>query len=380
MKYMGSKKYMLLNGLGKMILDTSPDINRVVDLFCGAGAVSWFIAESTYKPVLAVDLQKYATIVTASIVERDHKINPKKIDQWIASVEKKFNHSELLKEIDKVENSKIDFRNKVYKSRRLCTIKSNIGPVWNAYGGYYFSPKQALILDFLIKYLPRNKTENHLYHAAIISTASVCAAAPGHTAQPFQPTPTAIKYLELAWNIKPLNIMKKISYELNNRHAKNIGKTICGDAMKITEQLTQKDLVIIDPPYSEVQYSRFYHVLETIANKKKVDVSGVGRYPSLSMRPQSDFSKRSKSKDAIKNLLQKIAQKKSTIILTFPKNNCSNGLSGEYIKKVADEWYDIKKEYMPGGVLSSMGGNNGNRAARNYSNELILLLTPKSNK
>ena len=44
MKYMGSKRTMLLNGLGTLLKAEMPKHDRVVDLFCGAGSVSWFAA------------------------------------------------------------------------------------------------------------------------------------------------------------------------------------------------------------------------------------------------------------------------------------------------------------------------------------------------
>ncbi len=45
-------------------------------------------------------------------------------------------------------------------------------------------------------------------------------------------------------------------------HAKTKGETIVGDALQIAKTLNRSDLVFVDPPYSAVQYSRFYHVLE----------------------------------------------------------------------------------------------------------------------
>lgn len=377
MKYMGSKKYMLRNGLGEMIKTNSKDATRIVDLFCGAGSVSWFAAEQTSKPVLAVDLQKYAVILTNAIIGRTKPIDLSFISNvWIPCVKDSLKQSIYWQNAFALNHENIPFIDKVKKSRELCSEPSEIGPIWNAYGGHYFSPLQAIILDHLIMHLPSDQELRNVCHAGIISAASSCAAAPGHTAQPFQPTPTAIKYLESSWGKDPFLETFKAVEELSNKHAMKKGTAIQGDALNIVDYLNSGDLIIIDPPYSEVQYSRFYHVLETVAQTYCGEVNGIGRYPAIEKRPQSKFSRKNQSKFAIEDLLLKIAQKKARIILTFPESSCSNGLSGEYIEQTAKKWFKIKKRYKPGGQLSSLGGNTRNRAARNYSNELILLMEP----
>ncbi len=75
MKYMGSKRAMLENGLGHLIVEETQRCERVVDLFCGAGSVSWFAAQSTRRPVLAIDLQHYAVVLARAIVGREGPIN-----------------------------------------------------------------------------------------------------------------------------------------------------------------------------------------------------------------------------------------------------------------------------------------------------------------
>ncbi len=215
--------------------------------------------------------------------------------------------------------------------------------------------------------------------AACIATASECVASPGHTAQPFQPTKGAGKYILESWRRDPLERCKKNLESLCPKFAKVPGAVITTDAQNAISLLTSRDLVFIDPPYSSVQYSRFYHVLETIArSNKQILVSGVGRYPSIDERPQSKFSNISQAKDALKFLLQGIAEKGSTIMFTFPSGGSSNGLSGDYVKTVASEYFQVEDKNTVEGQFSSLGGNNGNRKARNKSSEMILLLRPKS--
>ena len=95
--------------------------------------------------------------------------------------------------------------------------------------------------------------------------------------------------------------------------------------------LLSDDLVIVDPPYSSVQYSRFYHVLETIARGTCGPVSGQGRYPAINERPQSSWSNKGTSQFALKMLLEKLSVTGCTVIFTFPSSETSNGLSGNAI-------------------------------------------------
>ncbi|QKZ13453.1 hypothetical protein HU175_12735 [Spirosoma sp. KUDC1026] len=81
-----------------------------------------------------------------------------------------------------------------------------------------------------------------------------------------------------------------------------------------------------------MHYSRFYHVLESIARNEMVDVSGIGRYPAPEKRPKSEFSMKSKSGKALENIFSIIASRKASAIITFPANAASNGLSGAAVE------------------------------------------------
>lgn len=392
MKYMGSKRFMLSNGLGKLIREQLPNANRVADPFCGAGSVVYFVAQNSDRQIIAGDLQKYAVVLANAVIRRSQKADTEALEKkWLKIVEKKFQRSALFSkaiELDRRYSKKV--ASWVKNSRRLCRTRSTIGPVWAAYGGYYFSPKQALALDYLISNLPKSSESRNLCLAAVIIAASRCAASPGHTAQPFQPTKTASKFIKVAWEMDVVKSCKNALKEIAPLHAKVKGKAIVSNAKRLVSNLKKGDLVIVDPPYSGVQYSRFYHVLETIARGKCGHVSGTGRYPSLSERPQSAFSNASQSLKALEELMSELAKKKTTVIFTFPKGECSNGLSGNTIMEVAKKWFDIDgasrihEHNIVTGKFSTLGGNNklklkNNRLkkSRIKSEELLLLLKPK---
>ena len=378
MKYMGSKRFLLLNGLGTRIRRHAKDHKRVVDLFAGSSSVGWFAAEKTGKPVLAVDLQRFSKALASSVLKRTVKIDSTFLrKKWLDKVQHSRTESVYWERASELE-SKAMFRSQVGKARRLCRKLSRIGPVWNAYGGYYFSPTQALTFDYMLKFLPERGPWRSVCLAATIVAASRCAAAPGHTAQPFQPTGSAGKFLREAWKRDPLACAMEALNEICPKHARHVGKAIVADAIKYAAKLKKTDLVIVDPPYSGVHYSRFYHVLETIARGKRVSVSGVGRYPPIRKRPQSRFSNVGQSEEALKKLLANLATSKATIIFTFPKGKASNGLSGSNLVKMARERFKVYPHTVSN-RFSTLGGNNSKngRAARQRSKELILVMKPR---
>lgn len=380
MKYMGSKRVMLQNGLGELIREQAKHAKRFVDLFCGAGSVAWFAARDTALPVLAIDLQTYAVIMARAVIGRKIPIdNDKLIIKWLNFVRRIRTRSRLWSTAvaleEKADNIR-SIRTVVQNARVLCKEPSQIGPVWNSYGGHYFSPTQALTFDYMLKYAPKEEPERSVCLAAVISAASKCVAAPGHTAQPFQPTNTAKKFLFEAWRRNPLSLVQKALDEICPQHAKTVGETQIADAVEVASTLKPGDLVFIDPPYSGVHYSRFYHVLETMARGYCTEVSGVGRYPPFEDRPQSAFSNKSQSRDAVERLLSALASSGATLIFTFPAEECSNGLSGKLVLEVAKKWFVVNKKIV-NSRFSTLGGNNSYRASRKFSSELLLLLQPK---
>ena len=122
-------------------------------------------------------------------------------------------------------------------------------------------------------------------------------------------------------------------------------------------------------------------VLETIAQGECGVVSGVGRYPDAKLRPRSRYSLKTESADALDELLQSIFSRGAKAILTFPNHDCSNGLSGEKVREVAQRYFSIEEQIVTS-KFSTLGGNNGHgnkrhgRAARRDAQELVLVLRP----
>jgi adenine-specific DNA-methyltransferase len=375
MKYMGSKRAMLGNGLGEALGRSLVDSKRVLDLFTGSAAVAWYVAERYDKEVLASDLQTYSKVLAAAVIERTVPINDQNwIGLWFRRALDRATAHGHWSEIKAHQHSLGEtLVSDAARNARSINYGATF-PLSRAYGGYYFSPWQSVWIDALRATLPESEDLRNVALAALIQGASRCAASPGHTAQPFKANETAGRFLIEAWQRDlPATVRERV-VDIAPRSAIKKGRSYCVNAIELADMAQSGDLAFLDPPYSGVHYSRFYHVLESIARGDVGEVSGVGRYPDKAERPVSDFSMRSASKQALDDLLTVLAQRKATVIITFPSGSASNGLSGEDVKDLASSHFRIKEEKISS-RFSTMGGDLKHRAARHQADELILTLS-----
>lgn len=374
---MGSKRVMLGNGLGEALGRSIAKAERVFDLFTGSAAVAWHVAEKYGKEVLAGDLQTYSAVLAASVIERTEPIVDRAwIESWMLRALERATAHKQWQDIRQIQES----LGKVSASEASSNARNvDFGegyPISSAYGGYYFSPWQSVWIDALRKSLPDAEDLRNVGLAALIQAASRCAASPGHTAQPFKPNETAGPYLIDAWlKDLPAILLKRID-DIAPRKANKKGCAYCMNASELAEMARPGDLVFLDPPYSGVHYSRFYHVLESIARGEVGDVTGSGRYPEKSERPSSDFSMLSTSKRALNDLLEILARQQASVIITFPAGKASNGLSGDDVKATAGDHFCLE-EAKVSSRFSTLGGDSKHRAARQQADELILTLSSR---
>ena len=368
---------MLLNGLGEVISRSVPSSAGFADLFTGSGAVACHVGENFDVPVKAFDLQSFAVALADGVVGRDKPVtDPGWLEQWLDAGLAAASSSTIWEDACEIQNalSLVNLPEQVTEARSLAA-DSEFG-FCRAYGGYYFSPRQATLMGALRANLPEDKPHRKLALAALIATASNCAAAPGHTAQPFSPTATAGPFLVEAWKRVPADVLKSKVGALASRHAVRSGKSEVCEASEAAGTLSDGWLAFVDPPYSSVHYSRFYHVLESLSRGEVGDVTGAGRYPSAEDRPASDYSITTRAKAAFENLFTQLSAVGAKVIVTFPANGASNGITGSALREMAAVDFRIVEEKVSS-RFSTMGGNSSHREARQDAVELILSLSPR---
>lgn len=371
MKYMGSKAALLDGELGDILLSQAVRACRFVDLFAGSGAVAHFVAQRLELPVLSVDLQEYARVLAAAVIERTSSVaDDASLATWVAA--------EAVS--NRGDSDQMPLTAASVRRARLDGSAASESFITRHYGGHYFSLSQARHLDALYRSLPAAEPARTVALAALLSAASACAAAPGHTAQPFQPTDSLLPHIKQAWSRNVVSVVRAAIEQLGPTFACTKGKAIVGDAEATVATLRDGDLVFLDPPYSAVQYSRFYHVLEGIARGGWDEVSGNGRAPARESRKTSNFSMKSKAPAAMKKLLRGLHARGCRVVITFPNANASNGLSGKDIVAMAAEDWFIELHYIDS-VHSTLGGANdgSRRGGRKKLKEAVIVLVPKSN-
>lgn len=367
---------MLGNGLGELLGAEVSSAKRFADLFAGSAAVAIHVACRYDVPVLAFDLQSYSSVLAGAVIKRKAIVPPETLfGDWLKRA-KNFINGLKVPEVTRIS------KKSVKESRKWCAEQEPLA-ITVAYGGHYFSPAQAVWIDAFRASLPPSEPARTVALAALIQAASQCAAAPGHTAQPFQPTPTAKEFLLDAWNRNIVDKTRAVFESLAKQKANQIGSAKVSDAEKAARILREGDLAFIDPPYSGVHYSRFYHVLETISQGSCGEVTGIGRYPAAKLRPKSKFSLISESDDALDDLLKTVASRGAKAILTFPDHECSNGLSGDSVREIASKHFAVREKQVDS-KFSTLGGTSdkerkqeAGRSARQHAKELMLVLEPK---
>jgi len=356
---------MLQNGLGELLAREVRGVTRFVDLFAGSSAVATHVAVKHRVPVVAYDLQLFSVVLAKAVLSRQFRVDSDRIWQsWF------WRAADVQKSVRPPSVSNIN-RAVVASHRAWCA--SQCWSITKAYGGYYFSAVQATWLDALRQTIPPQEPEKSVTLAALISAASRCAAAPGHTAQPFQPTRSAKPFLVQSWLKDIVTECKADLSAISKIYANVEGQAEVADANDVAQTLSRGDLAFVDPPYSGVHYSRFYHVLESIARGECSAVSGQGRYPPRHERPRSRYSVSTESSDALKALFSAIAERGAAAVVTFPQRLCSNGLSGTAVMKLAKQFFNTERHWVAS-KFSTLGGNNEHRYARRATRELILVL------
>jgi len=387
MKYMGHKG-RIVNAIKKHVERISRDAHALCDAFCGSGVVSWALAEAFNRPVLAGDLQKFATVRAAGVITRTQALHDFTfVDRWFRRADHLV--AEITDDLRIPEAPGVEVKTKFIEPRKLVkrarryaaktmrrVLLSNghNWPITLAYAGYYYSIDQALTLDALRATLPSGRDERAVALSALVGAASRCSASPGHTAQPLGIGRKSLPHVIDAWNRSVFQYVREEVEAIGPRYAKVEGEVKTTPWDDLLEHLSPGDVVFCDPPYSDVQYSRFYHVLETLTRGTAVEVSGAGRNPPFKERPESDFSRKSKSRDEADRLLKFGAERGLRLVITFPVSRQSNGLAAWTFASKAQTYFSHVENHEVVSVFSTLGGNGTeeHRPARHQSIERII--------
>ena len=117
---------------------------------------------------------------------------------------------------------------------------------------------------------------------------------------------------------------------------KNINKAFCEDYKNLFKKnIGHVDTIYLDSPYSQEQYSRFYHVLETLVKYDNPKVNFKAKYREN--RFQSDFCYKSKVEQEFENIISYCAQNKINLVISYSDKGV---LHSKTLEKICENYFN----------------------------------------
>ena len=378
--YLGSK-LRLLAPIRRAIESVAPPGAPICDLFSGSGVVSLALASDW--EVTSVDIQEYSRVLCSGLVGPpadalggghglSHRASRGSFRQQLRrSLTPLLKHESRCTTdalqgdpngvCDLLEHGSLlalDTRDDIpqplrhaavtalheLRTRDLATGPTTI--VTRHFGGRYFSWEQAIDFDALlaeIDFLERRERDFHL--AAVFAAASDVVCTIGkHFAQP-------TKLRDSAGTPKSHLVSRTLRDRETNvfdryiAHCESLGerrrstrrhRAVRSDYLEFLKRdTTQFAAVYADPPYTRDHYSRYYHVLETMALRDDPEVATTkirsNGVPRLSrgvyrlQRHQSPFCIPRQAAGAFEQLFAAVAARRTPLILSYSPYRTDTG-------------------------------------------------------
>lgn len=430
--YLGSKQ-RLLPAIRDAVNQTASEGARIIDLFSGSGIVSREFSRE--RPVTAVDIQEYSRVLTSTMLngpinsyldvsQIPYLIQNSEITKnllWafdpLISIEKKFIKNSVNGELDDLcfllENACFleyyhrlnipdhsEFRAALDKTEHRLTLsgllESKNSVVSRYYGGVYFSYMQAVYIDAARTIISNQYPSYDLPIAALLSTASDISNTVGNQfAQPLRPRDKQGK--------PKSSLSKKVKIDreksIVNTLAKWIAKyselptpifnhkTVRADFTEAMKNTTDEiGVIYADPPYTRDHYSRFYHVLETIALQDQPSIARFSTSPDSRFsrgiyrddRHQSPFCIKSTAPDAFRSLFSLSQNLSAPLILSYSPYEAADGthprvVSRSQLMSVALEFFENVDCIELDGFNHSMLNKSDSKLKARAQSEILLI-------
>ena len=427
--YLGCK-LRILDVLERVLDTVDPGRGGVLDLFSGTGVVAAHLAR--HRPVIAADIQEYARVLASALLA-DRAPSPSEALELLAGAVRHraaTSGSELTALIEyehqclaHAETGDPDALCSIIEDGSL--LRSGIGPspkdrrlgrllaraarempagpdtvLTRYYGGVYFSYEQALTLDGLttaVRALPQPFRDVGL--AAVMGTASDIVSSVGNQfAQPLrprmsdgQPKPSSLRTVarrrRLSVSDRFLTWMDRYVSLPAPEHR---GVAVCGDFEgTLANPPASISAVYADPPYTRDHYSRYYHVLETIALGDEPEVSRmrlgsetlISRGLYRDRRHQSPFCIKSRAPQAFATLFAGARHLGVPLVVSYSPHGAGSASRPRLmtigdIVGLAREWYSDVEVISAGRLAHSKLNASRLNSAVAYDAELLIACGP----
>lgn len=403
-RYMGAKHHMAPE-VASIIGGLHP--GPCLDLFSGMCTVAGALAHYQ-RPAWANDVQAYAITVAGAVLTSQSA--PPSDDQAIAMLFPLFRsnlellatrfRSSLTEEANALSapdpgtlkdlmeswphaanSSVVADEVASVRNRGIATGPMRLATLTYSHG--YFGLRQAIELDCLRSAIHHatsrggiNEDQARWFLVALLQAASTIATAPGHFAEYLKPN---AKSYERVQRQRRRNVWRQFLVELNRLAPygsatwRATNRVFRGDAAKVLYDLASADIrpaiVYADPPYSRAQYSRYYHVLETLTLYDYPPAVGRGRYRSN--RFQTPFSQSGNVEGAFHQLAKLVAALGSDFVLSYPSNGLLYEVGGDPMRILRRYFRRVQIALSRPSQHSTLGASSG--SAKNQIDEMVYI-------
>lgn len=242
------------------------------------------------------------------------------------------------------------------------------------YQGTYFGLRQCIELDAVRNGIDVAAPENdpkfagvrRWMLAALGAAASRCSNSTGHFAQYLTVSPSNVRrvtsqrrrsiYQEWMVSLRAMSQVGSYAWRMGNR-------TFSSDACELLTNLeansTAPAVIYADPPYTSDQYSRYYHILETLILYDYPEVSGKGLY-----RPDrftSSWSLKTKVKQSFRSLIEHAAALRSSLVISYPTNGLLSNSEQVIPEMLREHFCSVTRLRPLAHQHSTMGASKGSQ-------------------
>ncbi|MFW6036095.1 MAG: DNA adenine methylase [Halothermotrichaceae bacterium] len=304
-RYMGNK-----NGLLDFIIPEITEITEpgdtILDLMAGTNSVGYALKKR--NRIISNDIQMYSYIIGKAIIENDKIV----ISEESAGEEIRPYYQQNLK-------------NKDYRF------------FYDNYADTYFARQQCLDVDSIRYGISQleNPYKKALYLSVLMYVMNKVQSSPGHFAQ-YMPKdhPRIIPKRQMnVWEIF-LEKCNEFDHIINNgrdnlalhENYKNIFEL---------DFINDVSCFYLDPPYTGEQYSRFYHVLETVVKYDKPQLNYKGLYREG--RFKSNFCYKSKVEGEFEFLMKEVSKRDSKLVISYSNKGL---LAVDRLKSMGNNYFN----------------------------------------
>lgn len=382
-RYMGTKRHMA-DRVRDAIAELEP-AGRVVDLFSGMGSVAESL-QGTASVVTNDAMSFTAALSRARFTGSDRETTPADvIERLTPAYQERIREmelayaSELSSEVAALEGSRTDLLAYMDKARhvgnsaaqrRAAKVASESSDSDHyALASLYFSAgylslRQAVQLDAARAAIDADShlEERDWMLGAWIAATSVLVNAPGHTAQFLRPnSASAHTRIVRTWKRSmwdefalALDTVSQIGTE-PWRHDNSV---YVGDALDLVSAGELRDIgtVYADPPYTKDQYSRYYHMYETLYRYDFPDSNGAGR--NRSDRFTTGFSLKSAVVASFHDLCRNVSRMRVPLVISYPSSGLL-GDAGVTVAEIANQYFNDVQTRSYDAKHSTMGASTG---------------------